>query len=861
MRKYHASVILTCLLILSFYSAVMAVPPSEEVIQRLKDEGRYEAYLEQMADARSRGVDTPNLGKDGKAMASSFADVTDFKALVILIDFPDKLYSAGLAAATTSDFQTLLFSDGVVSTGSMRDFYIENSFGEFVLSGDVVGWYTAANSSSYYTNECDGSHGMGAYPHNARALVEEAVAMADADVNFADYDNDNDGYVDGIFVIHAGTGYEESGSDCEIHSHQWSISPIEKDGVVVSTYSIEPEESPASGGVIPIGVFCHEFGHVLGLPDFYDTDYSSRGCGRWVVMAGGSYNNQSRTPAPFGAYSKYFLGWLDPINVTENMTDVQIPPAASSNVAYRLWQGGQYTSQYFLVENKQKYGFDSNLPGEGLLIWHIDESVGGNTSDWHPKLFLEPSDGRFDLQNNSNSGDTGDPYPGSHGVWEFNDETTPNSRSYSNATTEVAVWNISPSDSVMTANFDVHWSRPNISLDSYEFTDTAYGDSDGIFEEGETIQLVLQLSNKWKDATAANVIVTTDDPLISLTQSSASFGDIPDGASATNFTAPIEFEIMENHVSRIDSFFLEISADGGNYQAQVALEQNIGTINIIIIDDDASDSLETYYTESFVAKRKPYERWDKVISGSPSALDLRQYGSVIWFTGDYRDNPLSSNDIAAMKTYLDFGGCLFLTGQGVAKQLATDDLNFLQTYLKTDYDYTQYVPLVLADAGAQVLGGLDTMVIQSYGGATNQSQTDHLLPVNDGVVEALYFGGTDPAAISYSGSYKTVFFGFGFEALGLNEDRFARRDTVLARILDFFGYGGAVFMVADANGDGAVNVGDAAYIVNYIFRGGPPPIPIEAGEANGDCNVNIGDAVYLINYIFKSGPPPVNGCE
>ncbi|MEZ5359482.1 MAG: M6 family metalloprotease domain-containing protein [Candidatus Zixiibacteriota bacterium] len=860
MKAMKTSLFVTILVVLLTSVVALAVPPSEEVIQQLKEDGRYEQYLETMADARSRGVDAPTINKEGFARAS-FASATSLKTLVILIDFPDKLYTSGLTAATQTDFQNLLFSEGVITTGSMREFYIENSMGEFLMEGDVAGWYTASQNASYYTNYCDGSHGMGSLPNNAQGLVQEAIALANADVDFSEYDNDGDGWVDGIFVVHAGTGYEETGNDCEIHSHKWSIPAVQYDGVWISTYSIEPEESPTSGSIIPIGVFCHEFGHVLGLPDLYDTDYSSSGVGRWAVMSGGSYNNGSKTPATFCAWSKYQLGWSEPYLVDSNVVDVEIVASASSNTSYRVWKNGLVTSQYFLIENKYKTGYDSYLPGEGLLIWHIDNSVGGNYNEWHPLVFLEQADGKFDLQYDNNNGDNGDPFPGSSHAYNFDDETTPNSRDYSGNTTQVAVWNISNADSVMTANIDIVWSRPNISLSGYEFTDTAYGDSDGIFEEGETIQLVLEFDNKWKEAFAAQIDVTIDDPLITMTQSTSYLGDIPAGASADNISAPIEFEIQSGHIARIDSFFVEVTADGGDYSVVIPIQQNIGTTNILIVDDDNNDTLEVFYTESFYEKRKPFDEWDLFSSGSPDGLDLRQYGTVIWFTGDYQDNPLMTADITALKSYLDVGGNLFLTGQGIAKQLSTLDADFLNNYLKAGYTSNTYMPIILPDASGPVLGGLDSLVIQSYGGAGNQTKPDRLTAINGGSAEAAYMASTDLAAVSYSGDYKSILFGFGFEAIGQDEFRFARRDSVLYRVLDFFGEGGPVYTVGDANGDGDVNIGDAAFLVYYIFKGGPPPVPVMAGETNGDCSVNLGDVVYLISYIFKFGPPPYNNCE
>ncbi len=205
----------------------------------------------------------------------------------------------------------------------------------------------------------------------------------------------NNGYVDGIFVVHAGTGFEESGNDCEIHSHQSGITRQSRDGVFISTYSIEPEETAAGANLSPIGVFCHEFGHVLGLPDLYDYTYTSTGCGRYTVMAGGSYNGSSRTPAQFDIWCKIHLGFMSSTNVTANQIGTTFPAIEWNPVGYRLWANGAVGNQYFLVENRQKQGFDAALPGQGMLVWHIDDNIHGNDDKWHPQVMLEQADGKI----------------------------------------------------------------------------------------------------------------------------------------------------------------------------------------------------------------------------------------------------------------------------------------------------------------------------------------------------------------------------------------------------------------------------------------------------------------------------------
>jgi immune inhibitor A len=783
--------ILTSLIMAIFSVSAFAVPPTDEVIQKLKDDGLFDQYVQSMIEARAQGVNA-GIADDGKGRSQfALSPGATFRVLVLLVDFPDKSYTGGWVAGSTADFDSLLFSDGINPTGSMKEFYIESSYGNFILEGDVAGWYTASQNASYYTNFCDGSRGMGAYPNNARRLVEEAVALADPDVDFSLYDNDGNNYVDGIFVVHAGTGYEETGDNCEIHSHQWSISADYRDGVYVTTYSIEPEESAGNQELNAIGVFCHEFGHVLGLPDLYDTDYSSRGIGEWGMMASGSYNGNSKRPAQFSAWSKMALGWLSPINVTSNQIGVEFPAVEWNPVVYRLWKNGQGGSQYFLIENRQKTGFDEYLPGSGLLIWHIDENVGGNSNDWHPRVFLEQADGRFDLQNNGNGGDPGDAFPDAGYHPHFHDKTTPDSRAYNTTSSQVAAWNISSSDSIMTADLDVFWSRPYLYLMGAVFSDVNGGDGDGMLEAGETIELTMTIGNDWKTASAAEVNMTIDDGTLNVTNGYALLGTIASGGSADNNGSPLVFEIPIDYTPRIDSFFFEITSDGGSFTSVLAVEENVGEPALLLVDDDNNDDVDTYYSSALYGRRLPYDLWNKYTSGTPGISELSKYDAVVWFTGDYRASPLSTGDISSMKDYLDAGGSLFLSGQAIAAQLSTLDPTFMSDYLKASYLSTSFVPILSPDAGSPNFADLDNIVITGASGASNQTNPDQIAAETGGVAELAYYGSPDLGAVSYSGSYKTMFFSFGFEAIVTGDYRFAERDTVYARVLDFLGVSSA----------------------------------------------------------------------
>jgi hypothetical protein len=218
-----------------------------------------------------------------------------------------------------------------------------------------------------------------------------------------------------------------------------------------------------SPGDITLGVYCHELGHVFGLPDLYDTDYTSNGVGYWSLMAGGSWNGPSGlggSPAHFDAWSKLFLNFLSPVVPSFDQYGVSIPQVETNQTIYKLWTNGSPASQYFLVENRQQVGYDTYLPSSGMLIWHIDEDRPDNDSEWWPgsglpghyKVALEQADGLWELEKNIDAGDAGDPYPGSTLNTDFSGGSTPNSDDYSGTPTQVSVSNISNSMATMTAD-------------------------------------------------------------------------------------------------------------------------------------------------------------------------------------------------------------------------------------------------------------------------------------------------------------------------------------------------------------------------------------------------------------------------
>ena len=281
---------------------------------------------------------------------------------VILVNFSDTT-----TTYRKEDFNTLLFGTG---TYSMKNYYEAVSYGKFSVSAGtagVVGWYTAAKKHDYYgeNDEID-------YDKWPGDLVYEAVKAADADVDFSDYDMDNDGYVDVVDIVHQGTGEEASSDETDIWSHRWALDSAEYYGyshygvyttndrnskgeyVKIDDYVLEPEKLD-NNTQETIGVFAHEYGHAIGLPDLYDIDYSSQGIGDWSLMAGGSWTyvqEPGDRPALMDAWCKYFLDWIKPTQVTGTLTNEPITNASAAADVYQLRNGEPLSGEYFLVENR-----------------------------------------------------------------------------------------------------------------------------------------------------------------------------------------------------------------------------------------------------------------------------------------------------------------------------------------------------------------------------------------------------------------------------------------------------------------------------------------------------------------------------
>jgi immune inhibitor A len=512
----------------------LASPPRPDRLRELCEQGRLDEARQVLEEDRSaaHGVG-PMLGLGAAESGSPVA-------VVLLVDFSDT--PADTILHGRSWFDHMLF-DSAGQSGSMRSFYMGNSYGTLDITGKVYGWFRLKEKMSYYA---DAKRGMGAYPRNAQKMIEDAVAAADPFVDFSQFDNDgpdgipssgdDDSVVDCLLVVHAGQGFEWTMNSADIHSHAGIIRGKAADGVTARPYATEPEEGQ-------VGTFAHEMGHLLGLPDLYDLSLDTFGLGMWSLMAYGMWGGgDGSKPVGLDAWSKAEIGFVTPASPAANAVNLRLPCVEDGPDVLRLWSEGQSGSQYFLVENRRAKSYDSYLSklGEGLLVYHVDERYRDNSSEAGHLVSLEQADGRFDLDQQRIFGfgsDAGDPFPGSSAARTFSWWTVPDNRSNEGLPTEVTIRNIR--DAADTAVLDVEVRSPVILFESSVVEDGT-GDGDGEPDPGERVALGIRFRNHGIACSDVRVTLSSADPFVTLVTPTATLS-LVEGNALSSY---LEFEML-----------------------------------------------------------------------------------------------------------------------------------------------------------------------------------------------------------------------------------------------------------------------------------------------------------------------------
>lgn len=402
---------------------------------RMLGDGRFEPLAEdefvamrQRAAARRIAADGRRTARQAPAQASRRVSpyTGQQRGLVILVSFSDLDFTVSEPNASYRRFfNESGYREGGM-TGSVHDYFLAQSYGQFDLTFDVYGPVKIPRPYSYYGRNTDDNKDV-----NVKDMVTASLQQMDSQIDYTRYDWDGDGEVDQVFFIYAGYGEAQGAPENTIWPHESTIAGqgLTLDGVRLGTYGCSSELRGSSGNQMDgVGTACHEFTHCLGIMDMYDTQYNGGyGMASWDLMASGSYNDYSRTPAGYTAYERWACGWLEPKELTDMTYVRDMAPVTDAPEAYVLYNE-KNRNEYYLLENRQLTGWDKALPGHGMLVVHVDYDEAtwrGNTinvNPTHQRVTVVPAD-------NNTTGDyagmAGDPYPGTTGNHSLTNYTVP----------------------------------------------------------------------------------------------------------------------------------------------------------------------------------------------------------------------------------------------------------------------------------------------------------------------------------------------------------------------------------------------------------------------------------------------------
>ena len=323
------------------------------------------------------------------------------RGLIILVNFADEMFitnKAEIDSMLTGKNYTRNYnykyngrSYTVESEGSAWKYFYESSNGQYDPEFDVIGPVTLENNMAHYGQNINNKSGNDKLPEK---MIYDACKLVDDSVDFSLYDNDKDGVMDFVYVLYAGYGEADGGDANTIWPHQYYLSSyryLSLDNTQIDRYACSNEMDNYTKHHTGIGTFCHEFSHVLGLPDLYETTNTGyhKTLGQWSILDYGPYNNDGNTPPTYSAYERFFMGWLTPRLITEPenviLEDLKNNNEAlliSSTDEHNLIGNDPNPTTFYMLENRQQTGWDEYLPGHGLMLTKVKYSYNkwyGNT--------------------------------------------------------------------------------------------------------------------------------------------------------------------------------------------------------------------------------------------------------------------------------------------------------------------------------------------------------------------------------------------------------------------------------------------------------------------------------------------------
>jgi len=806
-------------------ATVLPMPLSPDMIEELRASGELEQVIEVWKEFNNQNAFL-------NYAPAPVAPITSGAGIAILVDFKDN--KADTLNHPPAAYDTLLFSVGIVPTGSMKDYYIENSYGQFKFSGTTAphpdsgrAWFRLEKSYDYWST----NHGF----THSRELAREAVKLADPYVDFGEFDNDgpdgipnsgdDDGLIDAVYVVHAGPGYEENHCG-KIWSHMSSTHYETNDNsanggkIALSRYSVQPEEK-CRGSLINMGVFAHEYGHILGLPDLYDYGYDSKGVGAWTIMAGGSWNNSGKSPAHFDAWCKSKLGWVQPIRVNNYLTNLKLPPVESNPVVYRLWTDGDSLSkQYFLVENRQKTGlFDSYLPGEGIMIYHIDDAKPNNNQQYipeqhsgnsHYKVAVEQADGKFALEHNASSGDAGDPFPGSYRRHEFAGFLPyPTSRDYDEQDSKAAVLSIEEleSDSICV-DLDVGRHLPYFRFISAR--QSANGKPK--IKPGEQGNIFVTLENIWGIGNNVELELTIDNSNITVTKSISKLGQAASGQKIDNLSDPFTISIDANASATIKTkALLKITETTTGMVQKFKFPLTFGWPGILLVSDATDTSITKTYIKVLDNIGVSYEATSSEDIKSLEDIILTngvRDSVVIWFTGT-DTSTLSKEEENLLAKFLNSGGKLIISSENLGEYRHSSQ--FYTNKLKAQFLKAKEKDVLLnGTAGNPITTSSEKIAVIP----SSSKSKDGIKPTGNAASIFKYTNGNSGAIIVEDSVSQIIYMAFPFEALGGNPDIVLTKEILMRKFLRWFGYTLGIADEAVANVPHSVSLDITSQIIS-----------------------------------------------